>query len=40
MQAYQAVKILFNEMCYGKRMEQRKLYSKLEIIMNENIQYF
>ncbi len=40
MQAYQAVKILFNEMCYGKSMEQRKLYSKLEIIMNENIHYF
>lgn len=40
MQAYQAVKILFNEMCYGKPMEQRKLYSKLEIIMNENIHYF
>jgi len=27
-------------MCYGKSMEQRKLYSKLEIIMNENIHYF
>ncbi len=39
-QAYQAVKILFDEMCYGKRIESRKRYSKLEIIMNENIHYF
>lgn len=39
-QAYFAVKILFDEMCYGKRREQKKRYSKLEVIMQENIQYF
>lgn len=39
-QAYRAVKILFNEMCYDKRKEERKHYAKLEIIMKENIQYF
>lgn len=39
-QAYQAVKILFDEMCYGKRKDQYKIYAKLEIIMKENIQYF
>lgn len=39
-QAYHAVKILFNEMCYDKHKEERKHYAKLEIIMKENIQYF
>lgn len=39
-QAYRAVKILFNEMCYDKRKDERKHYAKLEIIMKENIQYF
>lgn len=39
-QAYQAVKILFDEMCYGKRNRQNKFYAKLEVIMKENIQYF
>lgn len=39
-QAYRAVKILFNEMCYDKRKEERKHYAKLEIIMKENNQYF
>ena len=39
-QAYQAVKILFDEMFYGKRNQQRKFYAKLEVIMKENIQYF
>lgn len=40
MQAYLAVKILFDEMCYGKRKAERKRYAKLEIIMKENIKYF
>lgn len=39
-QAYLAVKILFDEMCYGKRKEEKKRYSKLEVIMQENIKYF
>lgn len=39
-QAYQAVKLLFDEMCYSKRKEQRKYYAKLEVIMKENMQYF
>lgn len=39
-QAYFAVKILFDEMCYGKHREEKKRYSKLEIIMQENIKYF
>ena len=39
-QAYQAVKLLFDEMCYGKRKGQKKNYAKLEVIMKENIQYF
>ncbi len=39
-QAYQAVKLLFDEMCYGKRKGQQKNYAKLEVIMKENIQYF
>lgn len=39
-QAYFAVKVLFDEMCYGKCREERKRYSKLEVIMRENIIYF
>ena len=39
-QAYLAVKILFDEMCYGKCKEEKKCYSKLEVIMQENIQDF
>lgn len=39
-QAYIAVKILFDEMCYGKRREEKKRYAKLEVIMQENIKYF
>lgn len=40
MQAYKAVKLLFEEMCYGKKKTDRKQYAKLEIIMQENINYF
>lgn len=39
-QAYFAVKVLFEEMCYGRRREERKRYSKLEVIMRENLHYF
>ena len=39
-QAYFAVKVLFEEMCYGRRLEERKRYSKLEVIMRENLHYF
>ena len=39
-QAYFAVKILFEEMCYGRQRSERKRYSKLEVIMRENLHYF
>lgn len=40
MQAYLAVKLLFEEMCYGKKKDHKKRYAKLEIIMKENFSYF
>ncbi|NBH27526.1 LacI family DNA-binding transcriptional regulator [Lachnospiraceae bacterium] len=39
-QAYLGIKILFEEMCYGIRHEEKKFYSKLEIVMSENLCYF
>lgn len=36
-QAYQAVRILFNELCYDKIREEKKTFSKLEIVMSENL---
>lgn len=39
-QAYLGIKILFEEMCDGTIHEKRKFYSKLEIIMSENLCYF
>lgn len=39
-QAYLAVRILFEEMCYGIVHERKKIYSKLEIVMSENLCYF
>lgn len=39
-QAYRAVRMLFEEMCYGKIRSEKKHYAKLEIIMKENIIYF
>ena len=39
-QAYFAVKVLFEEMCYGRQRSERKRYSKLEVIMRENLHYF
>lgn len=39
-QAYRAVRMLFEEMCYGKIRSEKKHYAKLEIIMKENLIYF
>ena len=39
-QAYRAVRMLFEEMCYGKVRSEKKHYAKLEIIMKENLIYF
>ena len=39
-QAYLAVKLLFEEMCYGITHEKKKFYSKQEIITGENLCYF
>lgn len=39
-QAYFAVKLLFDELCYGRHRKKKKRYSKLEIIMKENLIYF
>lgn len=39
-QAYLAMRILFEEMCYGILQEEKKVYSKLEIVMSENLCYF
>lgn len=39
-QAYRAVRMLFEEMCYGKIRREKKHYAKLEIIMKENLIYF
>lgn len=36
-QAYLAVKLLFEEMCYGKKKNEKKQYAKLDIIMKENL---
>ena len=39
-QTYLACKLLFEELCYGKKIKKDKYYSKLEIIMQENLEYF
>lgn len=39
-QAYLAVRLLFEELCYGIIHEKKKFYSKLEIITGENLCYF
>ena len=39
-QAYRAVRMLFEEMCYGKIRSEKKHYAKLELIMKENLIYF
>lgn len=35
-----ACELLFEYMCYGKKIEKDSYYSKLEIVMSENIEYF
>ena len=35
-----ACKLLFENLCYGKPIKKDKFYSKLEIIMSENLEYF
>lgn len=39
-QAYEGMKLLFEEMCYGKRLSEKKHYSKLEVVMSSNLSYF
>lgn len=39
-QAYLGIKLLFEEMCYGILHEEKKFYSKLEIVMSGNLSYF
>lgn len=36
-QAYEAMKLLFEEMCYGKRIFEKKHYFKLEVVMGGNL---
>lgn len=39
-QAYLACRLLFEKMCYGKDIAQKEYYSKLEIVMSGNMEYF
>lgn len=39
-QAYLACRLLFEQMCYGKAIERTHYYSKLEIVMSSNMDYF
>ncbi len=39
-QAYEGMKLLFEEMCYGKQLSEKKHYSKLEVVMSSNLSYF
>lgn len=39
-QSYLACSLLFEYMCYGKNISQEKYYSKLEIVMSGNMEYF
>ena len=39
-QAYEGMKLLFEEMCYGKQLPEKKHYSKLEVVMSSNLSYF
>lgn len=39
-QAYLACRLLFEQMCYGKEILQKAYYSKLEIVMSGNLDYF
>lgn len=35
-----ACKLLFENRCYGKQIVNRKFYSKLEVVMKQNLEYF
>lgn len=39
-QAYLACRLLFEHLCYGKEIAQEAYYSKLEIVMSGNLEYF
>lgn len=39
-QTFLACELLFEYMCYGQKIEKDTYYSKLEIVMSENMEYF
>ncbi len=39
-QTYLACRLLFEKVCYNQTIRQKKHYSKLEIVMKENLEYF
>ncbi len=39
-QTYQAVKLFFDKLCYGKPFTKKKYYSRLDIIMSGNLEFF
>lgn len=39
-QSYSAVKMMFQKICYGMAYEEKDYYSKLEIIVSSNLEYF
>lgn len=39
-QTHLACRLLFEKMCYGREITQDKYYSKLEIVMSGNLEYF
>lgn len=39
-QTFLACRLLFEYMCYGQKIEKDTYYSKLEIVMSENMEYF
>lgn len=39
-QAHLACRLLFEKMCYGREITRSKYYSKLEIVMAGNLEYF
>ncbi len=39
-QTFPACRLLFENMCYGQNIAKDTYYSKLEIVMGENMEYF
>ncbi|MCI8822880.1 MAG: substrate-binding domain-containing protein [Lachnospiraceae bacterium] len=39
-QAYLACRLLFEQMCYGTTLPQKTCYSRLEIVMSGNLEYY